>query len=225
MEQEHLAPARDAIHDLFLEHVMAHAPGYDKLISWTDAPIMPTPGAVGNILQQIAEQRGVNAVGVDIGGTFTEVALVNETDGQIGIAKVPTTPRDFGEGVVQALEIALRENGVAADEVTLLSHATPVVTNAILEGKGARTVLVSTHGFRDVLEIRRSARADLYDLFQDPPGILVPRHCRLEVTERIDAAGDVVTPLDETEIDDIVSFIRENDIEAVSVSLLYSFLN
>ena len=164
-------------------------------------------------------------VGVDIGGTFTDVALVNETDGQIGIAKVPTTPRDFGEGVVQALEIALQENGVAADEVTLLSHATTVVTNAILEGKGARTVLVSTRGFRDVLEIRRSARADLYDLFQDPPGILVPRHCRLEVTERIDAAGDVVTPLDETEIDDIVSFIRENDIEAVSVSLLYSFLN
>ena len=107
---------------------------------------------------------------------FTDVALVNETDGQIGIAKVPTTPRDFGEGVVQALEIALQENGVAADEVTLLSHATTVVTNAILEGKGARTVLVSTRGFRDVLEIRRSARADLYDLFQDPPGILVPRH-------------------------------------------------
>ena len=164
-------------------------------------------------------------VGVDIGGTFTDVALVNETDGQIGIAKVPTTPRDFGEGVVQALDIALRENGIAADDVTLLSHATTVVTNAILEGQGARTVLVSTRGFRDVLEIRRSARADLYDLFQDPPGVLVPRHCRLEVTERIDAAGDVVTPLDESEIDGIVAFIRENDIEAVSVSLLYAFLN
>ena len=76
MEQEHLAPARDAIHDLFLEHVMAHAPGYDKLISWTDAPIMPTPGAVGNILQQIATQRGVNAVGVDIGGATTDVFSV-----------------------------------------------------------------------------------------------------------------------------------------------------
>ena len=78
MEQEHLAPARDAIHALFLEHVMAHAPGYDKLISWTDAPIMPTPGAVGNILQQIAEQRGVNAVGVDIGGATTDVFSVFE---------------------------------------------------------------------------------------------------------------------------------------------------
>ena len=78
MEQENLAPARDAIHDLFLEHVMAHAPGYDKLISWTDSPIMPTPGAVGNILQQIAEQRNVNAVGVDIGGATTDVFSVFE---------------------------------------------------------------------------------------------------------------------------------------------------
>lgn len=164
-------------------------------------------------------------VGVDIGGTFTDVALVNEEDGRVGIAKVPTTPRDFGRGVVQALEIALAENGVAANDVSLLSHATTVVTNAILEGKGARSVLISTRGFRDVLELRRSARADLYDLFQDPPGVLVPRHCRLEVTERIDAAGDVVTPLDESEIDGIISFIRENDIEAVSVALLYSFLN
>ena len=78
MERENLTPARDAIHDLFLEHVMAHAPGYDKLISWTDAPIMPTPGAVGNILQQIALQRNVNAVGVDIGGATTDVFSVFE---------------------------------------------------------------------------------------------------------------------------------------------------
>ena len=164
-------------------------------------------------------------IGVDIGGTFTDVALVNEDDGRVAIAKVPTTPRDFGQGVVQALEIALAENGVAADDVTFLSHATTVVTNAILEGRGARSVLISTRGFRDVLELRRSTRADLYDLFQDPPGVLVPRHCRLEVTERLDAAGDVVTPLDESEIDAIIAFIRERDIEAVSVSLLYSFLN
>ncbi|MFV0442398.1 MAG: glutamate mutase L [Planctomycetaceae bacterium] len=76
LERENLAPARDAIHDLFLEHVMAHAPGYDKLIAWADAPIMPTPGAVGNILQQIAATRGINAVGVDIGGATTDVFSV-----------------------------------------------------------------------------------------------------------------------------------------------------
>jgi uncharacterized protein (TIGR01319 family) len=76
LERENLGPARDAIHDLFLEHVMAHAPGYDKLISWADAPIMPTPAAVGDILQQIAETRGINAVGVDIGGATTDVFSV-----------------------------------------------------------------------------------------------------------------------------------------------------
>ncbi len=76
LERENLGPARDAIHDLFLEHVMAHAPGYDKLLEWTDAPVMPTPGAVGNILQQIAQTRGINAVGVDIGGATTDVFSV-----------------------------------------------------------------------------------------------------------------------------------------------------
>lgn len=76
LEAENLAPARDAIHDLFLEHVMAHAPGYDKLIAWTDAPVMPTPGAVGNILKRIADSQGINAVGVDIGGATTDVFSV-----------------------------------------------------------------------------------------------------------------------------------------------------
>src|SRR5690606_25657159 len=83
LERENLAPARDAIHDLFLEHVMAHAPGYDRLIQWADAPIMPTPGAVGDILQQIARARGINVVGVDIGGATTDVfSVFNGLDGQ-----------------------------------------------------------------------------------------------------------------------------------------------
>src|SRR5204863_2012151 len=73
LEHEHLGPARDAIHDMFLEHVMAHAPGYDKLMTWTDAPIMPTPGAVGNILQTIAKLQKINVIGVDIGGATTDV--------------------------------------------------------------------------------------------------------------------------------------------------------
>jgi uncharacterized protein (TIGR01319 family) len=83
LERENLGPARDAIHDLFLEHVMAHAPGYDKLISWADAPIMPTPGAVGDILQQIAKTRGINVVGVDIGGATTDVfSVFTDSEGQ-----------------------------------------------------------------------------------------------------------------------------------------------
>ncbi|MDP6829794.1 MAG: hydantoinase/oxoprolinase family protein [Alphaproteobacteria bacterium] len=164
-------------------------------------------------------------VGVDIGGTFTDVALVDEETGKIGIAKVATTPRDFGQGVVQGLAIALEEHGIAAGNVSLLSHATTVVTNAILEGKGAHAMLVSTKGFRDVLELRRSSRSSLYDMFQDAPGLLIPRYCRLEVNERLDAAGGVVTPLDEGDVEAVIAFARENKIEAIAVSLMFSFLN
>src|SRR5262245_14255120 len=117
-------------------------------------------------------------IGVDIGGTFTDVVLVDETSGQMGVVKVPTTPRDFAQGVLDALDSATRSRGVAPAEVTWLAHATTVVTNALLEGKGARTALVTTRGMRDVLELRRSARASLYDLFQDAPAVLVPRHLR-----------------------------------------------
>ena len=163
-------------------------------------------------------------IGVDIGGTFTDVVLVDESRGGIAVVKVPTTPRDFCRGVVEALEVAMRERRLAATEVAWLAHATTVVTNALLEGKGARTALVTTRGMRDVLELRRSARASLYDLFQDGPGILVPRHLRLEVTERVDAQGAVVEPLRLEEVDDAVDFVKRHDVEAVAVCLLYSFL-
>ena len=140
-------------------------------------------------------------IGVDIGGTFTDVALVDEASGRIGVAKVPTTPDDLAEGVLCALELAMSRYGVVPAEVGLLSHATTVVTNAILEESGARAALITTRGFRDVLELRRSARADLYDLFQDAPATLIPRRRRFEITERIGADGAVVTPLAEDEID------------------------
>ena len=164
-------------------------------------------------------------IGVDIGGTFTDAALVNEETSEIGIAKTLTTPGDFGEGVVNALKQAIKAFSVPPDAVSLLSHATTVVTNAILEEKGARTALIATRGFRDILELRRSSRADLYDMFQDPPAVLVPRHRRLEITERIDAQGDVVIPLAQNEIDQIVEEIKALNVDAVAVSLLFSFLN
>src|SRR5262245_48704028 len=164
-------------------------------------------------------------IGVDIGGTFTDVVLVSEEHGGIAVQKVPTTPRDFCRGVVDALGAAMREHGVSVAEVTWLAHARTVVTNALLEGKGARTAFVTTRGMRDILELRRSARASLYDLFQDGPAVLVPRHLRLEVTERVDAQGAVVEPLRMHELDDVVDFIKRHDVEAVAVCLLYSFLN
>ena len=164
-------------------------------------------------------------IGVDIGGTFTDVALIDDASGEIGVAKVPTTPRNLAEGVLSALDIAMQRHGIKAADVGLLSHATTVVTNAILEEKGARSALIATRGFRDVLELRRSARADLYDLFQDAPATLIPRRRRFEITERIGADGKVVTPLAESEIDGLIAQLKAARVRAVAVSLLFSFLN
>jgi N-methylhydantoinase A len=164
-------------------------------------------------------------IGVDIGGTFTDVALVEEETARIGVVKVPTTPRDFAEGVIDGLCQGLARYSVGPAQVSLLSHATTVVTNALLEKKGAKAGFVTTRGFRDVLELRRSARADLYDLFQDAPAVLVPRRWRFEITERIGAQGEVVTPLDEGDIDAVIAAIREAGLETVAVSFLFSFLN
>lgn len=164
-------------------------------------------------------------VGIDIGGTFTDVALVEETTGKLGVVKVPTSPDDFGRGVLEGVGAALEKYGIDPGSVGLLSHATTVVTNAILEQKGARCALVATRGFRDVLELRRSARPDLYDLFQDAPHILVPRRHRFEITERIGADGAIFTPLHEDEIPALIDAIRATEPEAIAVSLLFSFLN
>jgi N-methylhydantoinase A len=164
-------------------------------------------------------------IGIDIGGTFTDVALVDEATGRIGIAKVLTTPHDFGAAVIDGINAALAENAVDPAEVALLSHATTVVTNALLEKKGARAGFIATRGFRDILELRRSSRPDLYDLFQDAPNVLVPRRHRFEVTERIDAQGKVVTPLAEAELAPVIEAIREAGLYTVAVSFLFSFLN
>ena len=164
-------------------------------------------------------------IGIDIGGTFTDVALVEEGTGRIGIAKLLTTPHDFGEGVIDGIRRGLAENAIVPSDVALLSHATTVVTNALLEKKGARAGFVATRGFRDILELRRSSRPDLYDLFQDAPNVLVPRRHRFEITERIDAQGEVVTPLAEDELPSLIEMIKAADLQTVAVSFLFSFLN
>ena len=164
-------------------------------------------------------------IGVDIGGTFTDVALVEEISGRIGVAKVPTTPTDLAEGVIRALDLAMSRYEVIPTEVGLLSHATTVVTNAILQESGARAALITTRGFRDVLELRRSARADLYDLYQDAPATLIPRRRRFEITERVGADGKIVTALAENEIDGLIAALKVARVDAIAISLVFSFLN
>jgi N-methylhydantoinase A len=162
-------------------------------------------------------------IGIDIGGTFTDVALVEEGTGRIAIAKLPTTPRDFGQAVIEGIQQGLDTNRIDPADVSLISHATTVVTNAP-ENKGARGFR-ATRGMRDLLELRRSSRADLYDLLQDAPAVLVPRRWRFEITERIDAQGEVVTPLAEDALPGLIEAIREAGLQTVAVSFLFSFLN
>ena len=164
-------------------------------------------------------------LGVDIGGTFTDLALVDEDSGQQTTFKVSSTPSDYSAAVVDAIKALSTEHGIAPSSLTFLSHATTVVTNAILESKGARAALITTDGFRDVLEIRRQSRAKLYDIFQPPPQVIIPRHLRLEVSERVDAYGDIYKPLDESELVPIVAFLKAHEVKAIAVSLLFSFLN
>ena len=164
-------------------------------------------------------------LGVDIGGTFTDLALVDEDTGQQTTFKVSSTPSDYSAAVVDAIKALSTEHGIAPSSLTFLSHATTVVTNAILESKGARAALITTDGFRDVLEIRRQSRAKLYDIFQPPPQVIIPRHLRLEVSERVDAYGDIYKPLDESELVPIVAFLKAHEVKAIAVSLLFSFLN
>jgi N-methylhydantoinase A len=164
-------------------------------------------------------------IGVDIGGTFTDVALIDETAGRMGVAKVPTTPHDLAQGVLSALTDAMARYGISAADVGLLSHATTIVTNTVLEEKGARAALVTTRGFRDLLELRRSARGSLYDLFQDAPAVLIPRRRRFEITERVGADGGIVMPLAEDEVDGLIAALQAARVQSVAVCLLFSFLN
>ena len=164
-------------------------------------------------------------IGIDVGGTFTDVAMVDESTGAIEITKVPTTPSHVEQGVMNGVAVGLAGEKIDPTNVSLLSHATTVVTNALLEQRGARAGFVTTRGFRDVLEIRRGSRSDLYDLFQDGPAVLIPRRWRYEVTERVDAQGEIVTPLAEDEVQAIAEGIRIADLDTVAICFLFSFLN
>ncbi|MCS0495602.1 hydantoinase/oxoprolinase family protein [Ancylobacter sp. MQZ15Z-1] len=161
---------------------------------------------------------------MDIGGTFTDVVLM-APDGRLATTKVPSTPDDYARGVIEGCrQILLREN-VAPSEVAEMLHASTVATNAILEGKGARTALVTTEGFRDVLELRRIRVPRLYEpLYRKPPP-LVPRRHRFEVAERMGPRGEVLRPLDETALQPIARQIDAAGIEAVAVCFLHSYAN
>jgi len=165
-------------------------------------------------------------IGVDIGGTFTDGTLVDSTTGKVTTSKVLTTPADPAAGFISAVQKLLDLDGnVPTDAIEHVVHATTVATNAIIEGKTAKTAFVTTEGFRDMLEIARQIRPSLYDLQFEKPPPLVPRQLCFEVPERLDAKGQVVTPLDEKALAEVVERIAESGVEAVAVCLLHSYRN
>src|SRR5881409_2246140 len=136
-------------------------------------------------------------LGVDIGGTFTDLVVIDETTATAHVGKVLTNPKDVAHGVEEGIHALLDEAGVSSSEVRAVVHGTTLATNALIERKGARTALLTTEGFRDSVEIAWEHRFEQYDLEMERPEPLVPRHWRLGVPERIAADGEVLLPLDE----------------------------
>jgi N-methylhydantoinase A len=155
----------------------------------------------------------------DIGGTFTDLVGFDEESGALTVGKAPTTPADLPRGVLDAVAVAQ----VSLEEVTELAHGTTVVINALTERRGARTALVTTKGFRDVLEIGRGNRPDMYNLVSRKPPPFVPRRHRFEVRERVDRHGNVLTALELGDLEPVIDACRRDGIEAVAVCLLHSY--
>ena len=163
-------------------------------------------------------------IGVDVGGTFTDFYAVSVADGEVRIAKRPSTRDNPGRAVLEGLG-ELAEAGVPLANVRRLAHGTTVATNAIIQRRGGRVVLVTTAGFRDLLEIGRQIRPHMYDLYHDQPPPLVPRERRLEVEERITSGGRVVRPLGDAAVAETVARLGEIEADAAAVCLLFAFQN
>jgi len=162
---------------------------------------------------------------VDTGGTFTDLCVVDLHQGGLAVAKVPSTPSNPALAVIEGIEKLVAEGKIAADAIQFLLHGTTVATNALLEHKGARSALLTTEGFEDILQIGRQNRPDLYDFWARRPPPIVPRHLCYGVPERIFYTGEVSVPLDTAEAERIVGDIKEKGIRSIAVSLLHSYAN
>ncbi|MBU1626737.1 hydantoinase/oxoprolinase family protein [bacterium] len=166
-------------------------------------------------------------IGIDVGGTFTDIVLINDEKREIFYTKTNTTTRDLSEGVITGIEKILAISSCSIDEVEYIVHGTTIGTNALIERKGAKTGLLTTEGFRDVLEIGRIQRPaeGLYDPNVDNPFPLIPRYLRLGINERIGSKGEVIIPIDENSAIRAIEFLKKEKVESIAVCFLFSFLN
>ena len=163
-------------------------------------------------------------IGVDIGGTFTDIVFLGN-DGQVLTRKVASTPDDYSRAVLNGIRAGMEELRIQPGEVTEVGHGFTVATNAIIEEKGAHMALITTEGFRDVLEFRRNRTPRLYDLYYEKSPTLVKRQYRLEVGERLNFRGEVLRPLDTGDVDRAVQAVVDSGVESVAVCLLHSYAN
>ena len=167
-------------------------------------------------------------IGIDVGGTFTDIVAIDQ-DGALTFLKTPSTPGHQATGVLQGLAELAGRFGLSREELlkrtSRIVHGTTVATNALLEGKGARTALLTTAGHRDVLEMREGLKEDRYDLRQPPPKPLVERALRLGVTERLKADGTIATPLDEASLREATRVLKDAGVHAVAICYLHSYRN
>ncbi len=164
-------------------------------------------------------------IGVDVGGTFTDVCMFDQNSGDVVAYKLPTTPRDPSEAISDGIRDILRINNVTPQDVAYLAHGTTVATNATLERKGSKTGIITTKGFRDLIELARQTRASLYDTQVEKPIPIIHRKMRREVDERISADGSVFTPLDKHEVEEVVELLKAGGAESYAVCLLHSYIN
>ncbi len=164
-------------------------------------------------------------IGVDVGGTFTDVTLVDSQTGEIRNHKVPSTPDDPSRAIMNGIVQILEMNAIPVSEVRYLAHGTTVATNALIERKGAVTGLLVTEGFRDLLEIGRQTRPSLYDFFKEKPEQVIPGHLRMEVSERLYANGQAHKPIDKDSLRDAIQKLKNEGVQSIAVCFLFSYLN
>ena len=162
-------------------------------------------------------------IGVDVGGTFTDIVLHDSRSGALYVAKTLTTPGDLARAVMAGMDTVLEESGKEPSDVGALLHATTVATNAILERKGARTALLTTKGFRDVLILGRQKRYETYNLYFRKPEPLTRRRRIYEISERVDADGSVIAPIDMDGLDSVIDRLLAEGIESAAI-VFFAFL-
>ena len=187
-------------------------------------PTDRTPGPVAVVPETVDGSEIAYVLAADVGGTFTDIVLAS-SNGHHFRSKVISTPPNYGDAIILALTKLISKHGIDPVRIARTVHGTTVATNAILESKGARTALVTTKGFRDVLELARQRRPSLFDLQWEKPMPLVPRRLRLEATERINAKGEIQTAINADEIRTIANRLRDTGIAAVAVCFINSYLN